>query len=151
MKRWTMHLNRASDLLVRHQQAIEQHLFTQALDLFAARPTVTLFDLTNTFLEGTGANIDKAKRGHSKERRRDCPLLTLALVLDGSGFVRKSKVFAGNVREHRTLGGDAGGTAGGSGGARGDGSGHSDRRSYTMAAGAEVPVHRGRAGAQAGL
>ncbi len=98
-----MHLYRASDLLVRHQQAIEQHLFTQALDLFAARPTVTLYDLTNTFLEGTGANIDKAKRGHSKERRRDCPLLTLALVLDGSGFVRKSKVFAGNVREHRTL------------------------------------------------
>ena len=27
----------------------------------------------------------------------------MALVLDGSGFVRKSKVFAGNVREHRTL------------------------------------------------
>ncbi len=72
----SMHRYRASDLLVRHQSAIEQHLFTQALDLFAARPTVTLFDLTNPFLEGTGANIAQAKRGHSKERRRDCPLWT---------------------------------------------------------------------------
>ena len=35
--------------------------------------------------------------------RSDCPLLTLGLVLDGSGFVSRSRVFAGNVREHTTL------------------------------------------------
>ena len=37
------------------------------------------------------------------EKRTDCPLLTLGLVLDASGFVRRSQVFAGNVREHHTL------------------------------------------------
>ena len=41
--------------------------------------------------------------GHSKDKRTDCPLLTLGLVLDASGFVRRSQVFAGNVTEHRTL------------------------------------------------
>ena len=41
--------------------------------------------------------------GHSKEKRSDRPLVTLGLVLDVSGFVRRSRVFAGNVREHVTL------------------------------------------------
>ena len=47
----------------------------------------------------------RRRRGHSKEKRSDCPLLTLGLMLDASGFVRRSQVFAGNVREHRTLAG----------------------------------------------
>jgi hypothetical protein len=32
-------------------------------------------------------------------------LLTLGLMLDASGFVRRSQLFAGNVGEHRTLAG----------------------------------------------
>ncbi len=44
----------------------------------------------------------KALRGHSRDKRTDCPLLTLGLVLDASGFVRHSQVFAGNVRAHHT-------------------------------------------------
>ncbi|MBU0501295.1 MAG: transposase [Gammaproteobacteria bacterium] len=44
-----------------------------------------------------------ARRGHSKEKRTDCPLLALGLVLDGSGFVRRSEVFAGNAAEAKTL------------------------------------------------
>ena len=42
---------------------------------------------------------------HSKEKRSDCPLVTLALVLDGSGFVRRSQTFAGNISEAGTLAG----------------------------------------------
>ena len=38
-----------------------------------------------------------AQRGRSKEKRSDCPLVTLRLVLDGSGFPRTSKVFSGNA------------------------------------------------------
>ena len=98
-----MQLYRASDALMAHREAIEPHLFDQALGLFDLHPTVTLYDLTNTFFEGEAARQPKAKRGHSKDKRSDCPLLTLALVLDASGFVRRSQVFAGNVREHRTL------------------------------------------------
>ena len=67
------------------------------------QPTFWIHDVTNTFFEGAAALQPKAKRGHSKDKRTDCPLLTLALVLDASGFVRRSQVFAGNVREHHTL------------------------------------------------
>ena len=66
-------------------------------------PTIALHDLTNTYYEGQAADQPKAKRGHSKEGRTDCPLLTLGLVLDASGFVRRSRVFAGNVTECETL------------------------------------------------
>jgi hypothetical protein len=100
-----MQMYRASDALMRHRQAIEAHLFTRAMGLFDLEPTVTLFDLTNTFFEGAARRQPKAQRGHSKEKRSDCPLLTLGLVLDGAGFVRRSQVFAGRVDEHRTLAG----------------------------------------------
>ena len=98
-----MQLYRASDTLLAHRETIEQHLFRQVSDLFGLAPTVTLYDLTNTYFEGEAGAQPKARRGHSKEKRSDCPLLTLGLVLDGSGFVRRSQVFAGNVREDSTL------------------------------------------------
>lgn len=98
-----MRLYRASDVLMRHRQALEQHLFSAATTLFDLQPTVTLYDLTNSYCEGAAAANAKAKRGRSKEKRSDCPLVTLGLVLDGSGFVRRSQVFAGNVAECSTL------------------------------------------------
>ncbi len=98
-----MQLYRASDVLLAHRDDLEHHLFRQVSDLFDLSPTVTLYDLTNTYFEGEAGVQPKARRGHSKEKRSDCPLLTLGLVLDGSGFVRRSQVFAGNVREDSTL------------------------------------------------
>ena len=98
-----MRLYRVSDALMAQRAAIEAHLFDRATDLFGLRRTVTLYDLTNTFFEGEAAAQSKARRGHSKEKRSDCPLLTLGLVLDGSGFVRRSEVFSGAVNEDRTL------------------------------------------------
>ena len=100
-----MQLYRASDALVKHREAIETHLFDRAMGLFDLQPTVTLYDLTNTYFEGEASEQPQAQRGHSKEKRSDCPLLTLGLMLDASGFVRRSRVFAGNVREQRTLAG----------------------------------------------
>lgn len=98
-----MRLYRVSDLLVRHREAIEQALFGRVEALFGLATTVTLYDLTNSHFEGTVAANPSAKRGRSKQKRSDCPLVTLGLVLDGSGFVRRSKMFAGNVAEASTL------------------------------------------------
>ncbi len=98
-----MRLYRASDRLLRHRAALEEHLFSAVHTLFALATTVTLYDLTNTFFEGDAAGNPKAQRGRSKEKRSDCPLVTLGLVLDGSGFVRRSRTFAGNVSEGSTL------------------------------------------------
>ena len=99
-----MALYRASDQLLRHQERIEDHVFDTVESFFGLKPTITLYDLTNTFYEGKAEAQPKARRGHSKEGRTDAPLLTLGLVLDGSGFVRRSCVFAGNVTEAHTLG-----------------------------------------------
>lgn len=98
-----MGLYRASDVLVKHRAALEAHLLGRARDLFGLEETVTLFDLTNTYFEGEMEGNASAKHGRSKEKRSDCPLVTLALVLDGSGFVRRSRMFEGNVAECKTL------------------------------------------------
>ena len=73
------------------------------MNLFGLRPTVTLHDLADTCFEGEARGRPKARHGHSKERRGDCPLLTLGLVLDASGFARRSQVFAGNAAEATAL------------------------------------------------
>lgn len=96
-------LYRASDLLWRHHDEIERYLYEQHCALFDVEETITLFDLTNTFFEGTGQHNAHAAYGHSKEKRSDCPLVTLALVLDGSGFSKRSRIFPGNVSEPSTL------------------------------------------------
>jgi hypothetical protein len=96
-------LYRTSDLLVRHRDKLETALFSRIQDLFGLPVTVTLYDLTNTYFEGAAAQNPKAARGRSKEKRADCPLVSLGLVLDASGFVRRSKMFAGNVAESTTL------------------------------------------------
>ena len=96
-------LYRASDALYKHRQALQEHLFGQARSMFGLGQTITLYDLTNTYFEGVAAGVSKAKRGHSKECRSDCPLVTLAMALDASGFVRRVQFFAGNASEPATL------------------------------------------------
>ena len=100
-----MRLYRASDLLRRPRAAIEEHLFSAIQTLFSLGETVTLYDLTNTYVEGDATANPKAHFGRSKEKRSDCPLITLGLVLDGSGFIRRSKTFEGHVSEGGTLAG----------------------------------------------
>lgn len=96
-------LYRASDALYKHRQALQEHLFGQACSMFGLGQTITLYDLTNTYFEGVAADVSKAQRGHSKECRSDCPLITLAMALDASGFVRRLQFFAGNASEPATL------------------------------------------------
>ena len=81
---------RAADDLMRHRSAIESALFNRVCTLFNFEPSIVLYDLTNTYFEGELAGNRKARRGRSKEKRSDCPLVTLGMVLDGSGFTRRS-------------------------------------------------------------
>jgi hypothetical protein len=96
-------LYRASDALYKHRETLQEHLFGKARSMFGLGQTITLYDLTNTYFEGVAAGVSKAKRGHSKECRSDCPLVTLAMALDASGFVRRVQFFAGNASEPATL------------------------------------------------
>jgi len=96
-------LYQVSDQLWKHREALESHLYQQEASLFGFNETITLYDLTNTFFEGEAKGNPNAQRGRSKEKRSDCPLVTLGLVLDGSGFPRKSRIFPGNASEPQTL------------------------------------------------
>jgi transposase len=96
-------LYRSADRLLQHRDALEDHLFKSAKDLLGFVETITLYDLTNTYFEGSASGIAKSRNGKSKEKRSDCPLVTLALVLDASGFPKRSQIFEGNVSEAGTL------------------------------------------------
>ena len=96
-------LYRTCDQLRQHQDEIEERLAERERGLFGLGEKIILYDLTNTHLTGRGYRSEKAKRGRSKQRRHDCPLLTLALVVDEEGFPKKSQVLPGNVSEPKTL------------------------------------------------
>jgi len=94
---------RIADTLLAHKEELENYLYQRQKALFAYEETLTLYDLTNTYFEGQAQGIEKARRGRSKEKRSDAPLITLAVILDGSGFVKKSEIFEGNVSESSTF------------------------------------------------
>ena len=96
-------LYRISDRLLQHKDVLEDFLYRRERTLFEFDEVITLYDLTNTYFEGNGQGNANAALGHSKEKRSDCPLVTLALVLDGSGFPKRSEVFEGNASEPKTL------------------------------------------------
>jgi transposase len=92
-----------SDMLLRNKEVIESHLQNREKHLFNLDETILLYDLTNTFFEGSGKYNKKAHFGVSKEKRSDCPLVTLALLMDADGFPKKSDILEGNVSEPTTL------------------------------------------------
>jgi transposase len=92
-----------SDKLLKHQSALETFLSDQEQSLFDLNRSIVLYDLTNTYFEGQCKQNPKAQFGRSKEKRSDCPLVTLGLVLDGDGFPLSSQVFPGNASEPSTL------------------------------------------------
>ena len=94
---------KTADKLFKHKSAIECHLAQREQQLFNLHRTIILYDLTNTYFEGQATKNSKAKYGRSKEKRKDCPLVTLGLVLDGDGFPLGSQIFEGNASEPKTL------------------------------------------------
>ena len=94
---------KASDRLLKHKDALEDHLRRTESRLFALKEKIILYDLTNTFFEGSGKYNPKARYGKSKEKRSDCLLVTLGLVLDMQGFPKRSRIYEGNIGEPKTL------------------------------------------------
>lgn len=92
-----------ADVLLSNKDSLEKYLRKQEMTLFPSDSTLFLFDLTNTYFEGQCIGNTKAKFGRSKEKRSDCPLVTLALVVDARGFPVYSQVYDGNQSEPQTL------------------------------------------------
>ena len=83
--------------------ALEMGLRKRENALYPRAETIVLYDLTNSHFEGRYLGNPLAKRGHSKQMRSDCPLVTLALVVDSQGFPLFSQIYAGNQSEPETL------------------------------------------------
>ena len=91
-----MRLYRASDALMSHRRAIEDHLFARVSDLFGLEHTVTLIDLTNTFLEGAARSLEGEALGlPAADPGPGCSTAAASCA--------RCEVFAGNVDEDTTL------------------------------------------------
>lgn len=97
------HLYKVSRMLYKEQAEIERYLSVRTSELFDLDDKIVLYDLTNTYFEGQKKNSMKAKFGKSKEKRSDAKLMALALVVNAEGFVKYSRVYEGNMRDHKTL------------------------------------------------
>ena len=96
-------LHRTAAMIWENHEKIEKELCGAARDIFGLKETIILYDLTNTYFEGSKRKSKIAKPGRSKERRNDRPIVTLALTVDADGFPKQSRVLEGNVSEPETL------------------------------------------------
>ena len=95
---------RSGDDLLAHSDELGRHLREREASLFSLGNTILLYDLTNSYFEGECSANPKARRsGNSKEKRTDCPLLSVGLVLNREGFPVVHKVFAGNTSDSKTI------------------------------------------------
>jgi transposase len=98
-------LYRCLDKLVVHKPALFSHLRQRWQDLFGAQFEVLLYDLTSTYFESAPpqAEADKRRYGHSRDKRRDCVQVVIALVVTPDGFPLAYEVMAGNTTDNTTL------------------------------------------------
>lgn len=94
---------RVGDLLLAHQGAMEEHLRHRQRSLFNLDRTVLLYDLTNTHFEGVCAQNPKARRGANKQKRNDCPQISVGMLFDQYGFGLAHKVFEGSLHDSKSL------------------------------------------------
>ena len=98
-------LYRCLDKLLAHKQALFGHLRQRWQDLFEAKFDILLYDLTSTYFECDPPENkeDKRRFGHSRDKRKDCVQVVIALVVTPDGFPLGYEVLAGNTRDNTTL------------------------------------------------
>jgi hypothetical protein len=89
--------------LYKIKDSLEKHLSTKTNELFDLQDKIYLYDLTNTYFEGRKIDSKLANFGRSKEKRSDCKLVVLALVVNVEGFIKYSNIFEGNTTDNTTL------------------------------------------------
>ena len=96
-------LYRTLDGLRAAQEAIENDLQKRLQTLFDLDYDLLLYDLTSTYFEGLAEDNDLAARGHSRDHRRDCKQVVLALVVTRDGFPLAHFTLAGNTKDLATV------------------------------------------------
>jgi transposase len=96
-------LYEAARCLYAHKETVEECLYQRFSSQYPDRMRLCLFDLTNFYFEGRKEVSMLARYGRSKEKRGDAKLVSLALMTDGGGLIRRSKFYPGNISEPSTL------------------------------------------------
>jgi hypothetical protein len=92
-----------SHLLYGIKDELEKHLSTRTNELFDLDDKIIIYDLTNTYFEGSMKGSSIAAYGRSKEKRSDAKLVVLAVVVNAEGFLKYSQIFEGNITDCKTL------------------------------------------------
>jgi len=92
-----------SKSLYKVKENLEKHLSKRTNELFDLTDKIILYDLTNTYFEGSMRSSKIAKFGKSKEKRNDARLIVLAVVINTEGFLKYSQIFEGNTSDSTTL------------------------------------------------
>jgi transposase len=96
-------LYRALDRLLPCKGALEVHLQRRLGRLFRLEYDLLLYDITSTYFEGEAAANPQARRGHSRDHRRDCKQVLIGLVVTRDGYPLGYEVFAGNRHDSTTV------------------------------------------------
>jgi len=96
-------LYQAASTLYQHKDKVEDCLYQHFSSKYPDRLRLCLYDLTNFYFEGRKEGSVLAQYGRSKEKRKDAKLVSLALLTNGQGFVRRSKIYKGNISEPSTM------------------------------------------------
>ena len=98
-------LYRCLDRLLPHKTALFSHLRQRWQDLFGSRFEILLYDLTSTYFESSppADEQDKRRHGYSRDKRRDCVQVVIALIVTPDGFPLAYEVMPGNTADNTTL------------------------------------------------
>ena len=96
-------LYRCLDKLAAHKQDFFSFLRGRWTTMFNARFDILLYDLTSTYFESDPPFSDKRQFGHSRDQRRDCVQVVIALIVTPDGFPLAYEVMPGNTSDNTTL------------------------------------------------
>jgi hypothetical protein len=91
------------DQLRAAQENIENDLKERFGILFQLDYDLLLYDLTSTYFEGLAEENDLARRGYSRDHRRDCVQVIVALVVTRDGFPLAHYTWPGNTQDLQTV------------------------------------------------
>ena len=82
------------------REGLMRHLSRWTKELFGYDDSLILYDLTNVYAEGGYDDSKWWDYGRSKEKRDDCKLLVLALVVNRHGFPKHYQLFEGRMQDY---------------------------------------------------
>ena len=91
----------ALDYLLDRQEVIEKNLAARYLDPAVNPSRMALYDLSSSWM--TGSKCPLAKRGYSRDGKKDLPQIEYALLTDPAGCPVAVRVFEGNTADPAAL------------------------------------------------